>query len=62
MKFAQNRMYIERYDKCPNCGILLFEKPVNPDSETVVFNGKLYCSKWCVEWEEQRSKRYNVRN
>ncbi len=25
MKFAPNRLYIESYDKCPNCGLLLYE-------------------------------------
>jgi len=57
MKFAQNRMYIERYDKCPNCGILLYEKPANAMSETVSLNGKTYCSTWCVEWEADRAAR-----
>jgi hypothetical protein len=58
MKFAPNRMYIERYNKCPNCGILLYEKPANSGSETVMSNGKIYCSEWCVKWEEDRKARY----
>lgn len=57
MRFAQNRMYIESYNKCPNCGILLYEKPANADSDVVVVAGKSYCSSWCVEWEADRNKR-----
>jgi hypothetical protein len=60
MKFAQNRMYIERYDKCPNCGLLLYEKPANSSADAadiVVKSGKTYCSAWCVKWEEERNKR-----
>jgi hypothetical protein len=57
MKFANNRMYIESYNKCPNCGILIYEKPANASSGTVILAGKTYCSAWCVEWEEERNKR-----
>ena len=27
MRFAPNRMYVEAYHKCGNCGLLLYEKP-----------------------------------
>ncbi|MDQ0394387.1 hypothetical protein [Labrys monachus] len=57
MKFAKNRMYIESYTKCPNCGILIYEKPVNPSPDPVIQGGKTYCSAWCVEWEQGRNKR-----
>lgn len=57
MKFAQNRMYIESYNKCPNCGILLYEKPQSATSAPVISEGKTYCSTWCVEWEADRAKR-----
>ncbi len=57
MRFAQNRMYIESYNKCPNCGILLYEKPANAISDAVLVASKLYCSSWCVEWEADRGKR-----
>ncbi|WP_188607104.1 hypothetical protein [Chelatococcus reniformis] len=57
MKFAQNRMYIESYNKCPNCGILLYDKPANVDTGTVVEAGKIYCSPWCVAWEKDREER-----
>ena len=58
MKFAQNRMYIESYNKCPNCGILLYEKPANSAApDTVIRAGATYCSAWCVDWEDARSRR-----
>ena len=57
MKFAQNRMYIESYNKCPNCGLLLYEKPANSSSDVIVVSGRTYCSSWCVEWEADRNKR-----
>jgi hypothetical protein len=53
MKFAQNRLYIESYDKCPNCGLLLYESHTG----TVLKAGARYCSQWCVEWEADRNRR-----
>lgn len=57
MKFAQNRLYIESYSKCPNCGILLYEKPANASPDTVTSAGRTYCSAWCVQWEADRTSR-----
>jgi len=57
MKFAQNRMYIESYNKCQNCGLLLYEKPANSDSDVIIVAGKSYCSAWCVNWENERNTR-----
>jgi len=57
MKFAQNRMYIESYTKCQNCGLLLYERPANASSGTILVAGKSYCSSWCVEWEAERNIR-----
>lgn len=57
MKFAQNRLYIESYDKCPNCGLLLYEKPANEVDTSVVHDGRKYCSQWCVDWEADRARR-----
>ena len=50
-------MYIESYNKCPNCGILLYEKPANSAPDTVIRMGKTYCSAWCVNWEDERGRR-----
>lgn len=57
MKFAQNRLYIESYNKCPNCGLLLYEQPGGGVSGAVTSAGKLYCSQWCVDWEAERRQR-----
>lgn len=57
MKFAPNRLYIESYNKCPNCGLLLYEKPANAEVTTVVANGQTYCSEWCVTWQRERTQR-----
>lgn len=57
MKFAQNRLYIESYNKCPNCGLLLYEKPAGEVSGTVLCHDKLYCSQWCVDWQVERTAR-----
>ncbi|KMO18438.1 hypothetical protein [Methylobacterium platani] len=57
MKFAQNRLYVESYAKCPNCGILLYENPANEAPDTVRADGRIYCSAWCVDWERKREAR-----
>jgi hypothetical protein len=53
MKFAHNRLYIESYDKCPNCGLLLYEQLAG----TVQKAGIRYCSQWCIDWEADRNQR-----
>ena len=57
MKFAKNRMYIESYTKCPNCGILIFENSEQNMAQARLVDGKLYCSSWCVDWEADRAAR-----
>ena len=61
MKFAQNRLYIESYSKCQNCGILLYERPANSSADlTILKDGKTYCSAWCIAWEDERAKRHEA--
>ena len=60
MKFAKNRLYIESYTKCPNCGILIFENSEQNMKQTVVTDGKRYCSSWCVAWEKDRAARHQA--
>ena len=48
MRFAKNRLYIESYTKCPNCGILIYEDSKQSMEGTKPVDGKLYCSSWCV--------------
>ena len=57
MKFAKNRLYIEKYIKCPNCGVLIFESSSASADQTMTVDGRLYCSAWCVEWEAERKVR-----
>jgi hypothetical protein len=61
MRFAPNNLYIEEYVKCANCGVLIYEKrgAKNPDKnpETITKAGNIYCSKWCLDWEEARGSR-----
>ena len=57
MKFAKNRMYVESYIKCPNCGILIFDGSAADKQDSVIVNGARYCSAWCVSWEAARTER-----
>jgi hypothetical protein len=51
MRFSDNGYYIERYIKCDNCGVLIYEsKTERPSREDTVF-----CSRWCQEWKTQKS-------
>lgn len=54
MKFAENKLYIEAYDKCCNCGVLIYD---GGRSAAVERDGKLYCGEWCVEWAAGREAR-----
>lgn len=60
MKFAKNRLYIESYTKCPNCGVLIYEDPKQNAMATRLVDGKTYCSAWCVEWESARTSRHGT--
>ena len=57
MKFSKNKLYIEAYMKCVNCGILIFEDPKENATQHRLENGKIYCSSWCVDWETERETR-----
>jgi hypothetical protein len=51
MRFSRNGYYIEKYVKCANCGVLIYDagKPVERKGKTLTF-----CSDWCVEWSALR--------
>jgi N-methylhydantoinase B len=51
MRFSENGYYIERYVKCQNCGLLIYDQglPVEREGRTL-----LYCSEWCIEWARLR--------
>lgn len=56
MRLSSNGYYIESYDKCSVCGKLVYEGEEvvneNPKNEK-----SLYCSDWCIEWEEGKVKK-----
>jgi hypothetical protein len=54
MKFAPNRLYIEEYVKCANCGVLIYEEHGAEKPQTITKDGKVYCSQWCFDWEQAR--------
>ena len=54
MRFSENGLYIERYIKCGNCGVLIYEKK---DQQILTHDGVTYCSQWCVDWKIAREKR-----
>ncbi|MBT6443067.1 MAG: hypothetical protein HN793_11710 [Rhodospirillaceae bacterium] len=53
MRFSDNGYYIERYVKCDNCGMLIYEDGIQAK---VAEEEKLFCSNWCIEWAEARAK------
>ncbi len=54
MKFAPNKLYIEQYTKCANCGMLIYDRE---RAQSIDMNGRLFCSAWCVDWYEKRERR-----
>lgn len=54
MKFGTGKLYIESYNKCSNCGMLVYEAAM----PGAIHKGKeLFCSAWCEEWDVQRGLR-----
>jgi len=51
MKFSANRLYVERYIKCRNCGVLVYE---NDKDQVRNEAGLLFCSSWCLDWYAKR--------
>jgi hypothetical protein len=54
MKFSENGLYVERYIKCRNCGVLIYDSDRKAARER---DGSIYCSEWCVEWFDDREQR-----
>lgn len=52
MRFSKNGYYIEKYVKCANCGVLIYDdgKPIERDGKAQTF-----CSDWCIEWSALRA-------
>lgn len=50
MKFSGNRLYVEEYIKCSNCGVLIYVDKVEP----IVEGKRVFCSDWCVNWHAEK--------
>jgi len=53
MRFSENGYYLESYEKCDNCGVLLYEGAIK-----AAIDGKQmqFCSEWCMNWHVTREK------
>ena len=49
MRFSENGYYIEKYVKCANCGLLIYDEGIPVQNQAAV-----YCSDWCIEWAKLR--------
>jgi N-methylhydantoinase B len=49
MRFSENGYYIEKYVKCANCGLLIYDEGIRIQNQAAV-----YCSDWCIEWAKLR--------
>ena len=51
MRFAENGYYIEKYVKCDNCGVLIYDEGLRSDSGAQ--RDLVFCTRWCIEWHAQ---------
>jgi len=51
MRFAENGYYIEKYVKCDNCGVLIYDAGLT--SASAQQRDLIFCSEWCIEWHAQ---------
>ena len=51
MRFSKNGYYLEKYLKCANCGLLVYDAGVTAERDG---KPQLFCSSWCVEWSALR--------
>ena len=47
MKFSANGYYVERYNKCANCGMLVYGEGLMAEHRG---KSRRFCSDWCIEW------------
>lgn len=52
MRFSENGYYVEKYVKCANCGLLIYDEGISVDQEGT---SDLFCSDWCIEWATLRT-------
>lgn len=51
MKFSANGYYVERYNKCANCGMLVYGEGLRAEH---LGKSRRFCSDWCIEWAAMR--------
>ncbi|MCM2476387.1 hypothetical protein HGO38_23260 [Rhizobium sp. CG5] len=54
MKFGTNKLYIESYTKCRNCGALIYEAKM---ADAIKRGGEIFCEAWCADWAQARAER-----
>ncbi|MCX7329841.1 MAG: hypothetical protein NTW00_17550 [Hyphomicrobiales bacterium] len=47
MRFSDNGYYLEAYEKCENCGVLMYQRGIET---TIDGHPRRFCSDWCVNW------------
>ena len=57
MRFADKRYYIDRYVKCQNCGMLIYDEGLAPGPRNGGLPaGTVFCSGWCTEWHARKAE------
>jgi N-methylhydantoinase B len=51
MRFSKNGYYLEKYIKCFNCGVLIYDAGTMSERKG---KQQIFCSDWCVEWSSLR--------
>ncbi|MGH6944009.1 MAG: hypothetical protein ACREH6_07305 [Geminicoccaceae bacterium] len=52
MRFSKNGYYVERYVKCANCGLLIYDEGIQVERAG---KPEIFCSDWCIEWARLRA-------
>ena len=61
MKYSVNRLYVEEYRKCINCGELIYARGLfytNDDGSQI----GPFSSVWDMEWYQERETRHNAKS
>jgi N-methylhydantoinase B len=51
MRLSKNGYYVEKYVKCDNCGLLIYDQGISVERDG---KAQLFCSDWCIEWSRLR--------
>jgi N-methylhydantoinase B len=52
MRFSENGFYVERYVKCVNCRLLIYDEGIEASRDG---RSGLFCSNWCIQWADLRA-------